>query len=168
MTQYAALYVFPAFMAAAALSDLLTMKISNALSVLLFAAFLAMAYFTKMPLDTFGWSLGCGFFVLLITFGMFAMGWIGGGDAKLVSASAVWLGWSLLMPYLLIASIFGALLTMALLMFRRFRLPGFLAGKAWAERLHKPKGGIPYGIALAASAVCFYPSSSVFLAGAAI
>ena len=167
MTQYAAFYVFPAFMAAAALSDLLTMKISNALSLLLFAAFLVMAYFTKMPLEAFGWSLGCGFFILLITFGMFSMGWIGGGDAKLVSASAVWLGWGLLMPYLLIASIFGAILTMMLLLFRRFRLPGFLAERAWAKRVHEPKGGIPYGIALAASAVCFYPSSAVFLAGVA-
>lgn len=123
MTQYAAFYIFPIFMVAA-LSDLLTMKISNAISLLLFAAFLAMAYFTGMSLETLGWSLGCGFFVLVVTFGMFSMGWIGGGDAKLVSASAVWLGWGLLMPYLLIASIFGALLTMALLLFRYFRLPG--------------------------------------------
>jgi prepilin peptidase CpaA len=92
---------------------------------------------------------------------MFAMGWIGGGDAKLVSATAVWMGWSLLMPYLAIASIFGGLLTILLLMFRRFRLPMFLKGKAWAERLHKPRGGIPYGVALAASALCFYPSSHI-------
>ena len=168
MIQYAAMYAFPAIMLFAAISDLMTMRISNMLSIALLAAFLLMAYILKMPSDVLGWSLACGFTVLLVTFGMFAMGWIGGGDAKLVSVISVWMGWSLLMPYLAIASIFGGLLTIALLVFRRFKLASALKGAAWAERLHRPKGGIPYGVALAASALCFYPSSKIWLALAAV
>jgi len=164
MAYYAVLYIFPAIMLFAAFSDLFTMKISNVVSLLLLATFPVMAYLTNMPLQTFGWSLACGFTVLLITFGMFAMGWIGGGDAKLAAATALWLGWALLMPYLLVASVFGGLLTLGLLIFRRIPLPPFAAAREWIQRLHEPRGGIPYGIALAASALFFYPSSSIWVA----
>ncbi len=164
MFQGAALYLFPLIMLTAAISDLMTMRISNLLSIALLAAFLGMAYYTNMPMETLLWSLACGLLVLLITFGMFAMNWVGGGDAKLVSVTAVWMGWSLILPYLAIASIFGGLLTIFLLVFRRFKLASFLKGAAWAERLHRPKGGIPYGVALAASALCFYPASKISMA----
>lgn len=163
MIMYAAYIIFPLIMLIAAVSDLMTMKISNYLSAGLLLAFLVMAFLTKMPLQIFMWSLGCGLMMLFITFGMFAVGWVGGGDAKLVSATAIWMGWSLLMPYLLVASVFGGILTILLLMFRRFRLPGFLANREWALRLHKPRGGIPYGVALAASALVFYPSTPILL-----
>jgi prepilin peptidase CpaA len=167
MIQYAALLIFPLVMLFAAISDLMTMKISNLLSIALVVLFCIMAFVVQMPLKDFGWSMLCGFTVLLITFGMFAMGWIGGGDAKLVSATAIWMGWALLLPYLLIASVFGGVLTMLLLMFRRFKLPGFLADREWALRLHKPRGGIPYGVALAASAICYYPSTQIWVSAAA-
>ncbi len=89
----------------------------------------------------------CGFTVLLVTFGMFAMGWIGGGDAKLVSATAIWMGWALLLPYLLIASVFGGVLTMLLLMFadsscRLSRESRVGSAPAQAKRWHSLWGGI--------------------------
>ena len=134
------------------------------MSLALLVAFCIMAYVTKMPATAFAWSMACGLTVLLVTFGMFAMGWVGGGDAKLVSVTAVWMGWSLLLPYLLVASVFGGLLTVLLLAFRRFKLPSFMSERAWAQRLHKPRGGIPYGVALAAAGLFFYPSTQIWLA----
>jgi prepilin peptidase CpaA len=38
-------------------------------------------------------------------------------------------------------------------------MPSGLIGKEWAERLHKPGGGVPYGIALAIAALVVYPST---------
>jgi prepilin peptidase CpaA len=38
-------------------------------------------------------------------------------------------------------------------------MPRMLIGKEWAERLHKPGGGVPYGIALAIAALVVYPST---------
>jgi prepilin peptidase CpaA len=38
-------------------------------------------------------------------------------------------------------------------------MPSILAGKRWAERLHEPGGGVPYGIALAVAALVIYPST---------
>lgn len=164
MTQYAAFVIFPLLMLIAAVSDLLTMKISNYLTAGLLISFFLMAYLIGMPWQDLAWASLCGLAVLLVTFGMFAMGWVGGGDAKLVSASALWMGWSLLLPYLVIASLFGGVLTIILLVFRRFGLPSFLAGRAWAMRLHQPRGGVPYGIALAASGLFFYPNTQIWLA----
>ena len=46
-----------------------------------------------------------------------------------------------------------------LLLFRTQPLPPFLASQQWIERLHRKDGGVPYGIALAAAALCIYPDT---------
>ena len=97
--------------------------------------------------------------VLVFSFGFFTQGWIGGGDAKLVAATALWFGFDYLLDYLIYASLFGGLLTLALLQFRRLPLPAPLARQAWIIRLHETGGGIPYGIALAAAALVVYPKT---------
>jgi prepilin peptidase CpaA len=63
------------------------------------------------------------------------------------------------MEYLVYGSVFGGALTLALLQFRAFPLPALLVGQTWAERLHEKKGGVPYGIALAAAALVIYPTT---------
>ncbi|MGZ8308410.1 MAG: A24 family peptidase [Rhodoplanes sp.] len=155
----ARLMVFPALMAFAASSDLLTMTISNRVSILLVIGFVCLAFATGMPLDAVLAHLGAGALVLVVGFAFFSRGWIGGGDAKLAAATALWLGWSDLYDFLLCASLLGGWLTFALLEFRQYALPPLLTGRAWIERLHRTDGGIPYGIALAAAALVVYPST---------
>jgi prepilin peptidase CpaA len=87
----------------------------------------------------------------------FARGWIGGGDAKLAAATALWLGFDHLMGYALYASIFGGVLTLAMIRFRLMPLPRMLEDQDWVKRLHRLDGGVPYGIALAAAALLIYP-----------
>jgi prepilin peptidase CpaA len=103
--------------------------------------------------------VGAGGLVLAITFVFFLRGWVGGGDAKLAAATALWLGWTHLFDYVLYASLLGGVLTLGLLEFRKLSMPSGLIGKEWAERLHKPGGGVPYGIALAIAALVVYPST---------
>ena len=55
---------------------------------------------TGMPLPVIGLHFGAAFIVLAIGFGCFAMGWIGGGDAKLAAAIALWFGFDYLLEYL--------------------------------------------------------------------
>jgi prepilin peptidase CpaA len=153
------LLIFPAVMAFAASSDFFTMTISNRISVILVAGFVALAVGTGMPLGDMLGHAEAGGLVLAVTFTLFLFGWIGGGDAKLAAATALWLGWAQLYDYLLYASLFGGVLTLALIEFRKYTLPRTLVGKVWAERLHKPGGGVPYGIALAIAALCVYPST---------
>ena len=151
--------VFPALMAFAASSDLLTMTISNRLSLALSAAFLAMALFTGMPLEAVGMHVLAAAVVLTVGFIFFAQGWIGGGDAKLVAATALWFGFDHLLDYMIYASIFGGALTLLLLQFRKLPLPAALARQGWIMRLHDTGTGVPYGIALAAAALVVYPKT---------
>jgi len=153
------LILFPTMMALAASSDLLTMTISNRLSLVLAGGFFALALVIGMSGMDILTHLAAGFAVLVVSFGCFARGWIGGGDAKLAAATALWFGFDHLLVYLLYASLFGGALTLLLIQFRAFPLPGFLAGREWIERLHKKDGGVPYGIALAAAALCIYPDT---------
>jgi len=159
MTEAIKLLLFPAMMAFAASSDLLTMTIPNRVSLIMVGGFLLLAVTTGMSLEQIALHAGAGLLVLCITFGFFARGWIGGGDAKLAAATALWFGFEHLMEYALYGSIFGGVLTLALLQYRALPMPGILVGRAWAERLHKANGGIPYGIALAAAALMIYPDT---------
>jgi prepilin peptidase CpaA len=156
----ARLMIFPAVMAFAASSDLFTMTISNRISLILVAGFVALAIGSGMPPGEMLQHAGAGGLVLAVTFTFFLFGWVGGGDAKLAAATALWLGWAHLFDYLLYASILGVVLTLALLEFRKFSMPSVLSGREWAERLHKPGGGVPYGIALAVAALVVYPSTA--------
>jgi prepilin peptidase CpaA len=153
------LLFFPALMAFAASSDLITMTISNRLSLALTLGFAVLTVASGMPLPAVGWHLAAAAVVLTVTFAMFALGWIGGGDAKLAAATALWFGFDHLLDYLLYASIFGGALTLLLLEFRKWPLPHALARQRWIERLHERTTGVPYGIALAAAALVVYPQT---------
>ena len=153
------LMLFPALMAFAAVSDLLTMTISNKIALLLIAGFVAIAAFGGMNLNEALGHFGAAAVVLVVAFTCFAMGWIGGGDAKLASVTALWFGFGHLMDYLIYASIAGGVLTLLLLQFRQWPLPHIIASHAWIQRLHDKGGDVPYGIALAAGALLIYPET---------
>ncbi len=159
MVELAILLIFPAAMCLAGSSDLFTMTISNRLSLSLVAAFFAMALVTGLPLATIGWHVVAGILMLALCFFAFAMGWMGGGDAKLAAATALWLGFGTLPQYLMLATLLGGVLTLGLLYLRTLPLPALLAQEGWAQRLHDKKTGIPYGIALAAAGLAIYPTS---------
>ena len=168
MIVIAALVLFPLLMAYAALSDLLTMTISNRVSAALVVGFAGLALASGMSLATLlSVHLACGAAVLVLTFALFAFGWIGGGDAKLAAATAVWLGWVNLYDYGLTASILGAALTVGILMLRKRELPASLARQAWLVRIHTAGNGVPYGIALAAAGLTLYPDTALWAAAAA-
>jgi prepilin peptidase CpaA len=151
--------LFPALMAFAAASDLFTMTISNRISLALAASFLALASMSGMALPEILSHAGAGAAVLALAFGCFAMGWVGGGDAKLAAATALWFGFGHLLDYLLYGSLFGGALTLLLLQFRQWPLPYAFAGQPWLMKLHAKESGIPYGIALALGALVVYPET---------
>ncbi len=160
LTDAIRLLVFPAMMAFAASSDLLTMTISNRVSLILIGGFFALAIMSGMPLAEIGTHLGAAAIVLAAAFVFFARGWIGGGDAKLAAATALWLGFDQLLNYVILASMFGGLLTLLVMRFRLVPLPQWLADQEWASRLHRMDAGIPYGIALALAALVIYPDTA--------
>ena len=159
LTDALRLCLFPLLMAFAAWSDLFTMTISNRVSLILVAGFFILAALVGMNGTQILSHVGAGALVLSVTFTFFACGWIGGGDAKLAAATALWLGFDPLMNYLLYASLLGGALTLLLLQFRSWPLPVSVIRQEWVSRLHNVNSGVPYGIALAAAALAVYPST---------
>src|SRR5579864_5446597 len=106
------LLLFPALMAFAASSDLLTMTISNKLSLALAGGFFLLVIVTGMGFAAVGMHLAAAALVLVAAFVMFAQGWIGGGDAKLAAATALWFGFGHLFDFLVYASLLGGALTL--------------------------------------------------------
>ena len=155
----ARLLLFPALMAFAAASDLFTMTIPNRVSLALVGGFFGLALLGGMGLHDMLSHIGAGVAVLAVAFACFALGWIGGGDAKVAAAAALWFGFAYLLDYLLYASLFGGALTLVLLQFRQWPLPWSLGGQTWLLRLHSKDTGIPYGIALAIGALMIYPET---------
>ncbi|AMB45590.1 prepilin peptidase [Methylobacterium sp. AMS5] len=154
--------VFPFLMAYAAASDLLTMRISNRVNGLVFAAFVVYALASGMAWTDVFWHLAACALTLTITFLMFARGWIGGGDAKLAASTALWIGLAHLPDYLILASLLGGPLTLAILSARSYPLPRLALKLPFALHLHDTKTGIPYGIALAAAALAVMPNAFGF------
>jgi prepilin peptidase CpaA len=159
--------LFPVAMAFAAASDLITMTISNRLTLMLLAVFAIAAPMSGLPAATLGLHLAIAVTVLVVTFALFTFGWIGGGDAKLAAVIALWMGPGQTLPFLIYTALLGGLLTFGFLAFRKLPLPAFIASQDWIQRLHSPANGVPYGIALAAGALLVFPQSEWFAALAA-
>ncbi len=167
MFDYYLLLIFPAAMAFAAMLDLFTMTIPNKISLVLLGSFLVIAPLTGMPWDQFFVHLGIGLAVLVVGFVLFALGFLGGGDAKLLAAATLWIGYNDLLMYLVYAAYIGAVLAIAIVIYRGMLPPRWALKLGWAMRLYNKKEGIPYGIALAGGALLTFPSTPWFLAVAA-
>lgn len=159
-----AIVFFPALMALSASMDLLTFTIPNRLCVALALGYVVFAAALGVPAVAILLNLSCALAILAITFIMFSLGWLGGGDAKLAAATAAWLGWAAILDYGVAAALFGGVLTVALLGARMTPLPAALGRIDWLKRLHDASAGVPYGIALAAAGLMQYPNSSIWSA----
>ncbi len=164
MIEFPLLLMFPAAMAFAGAMDFFTLTIPNKVSIALITAFAVAAAMAGMPLANAANHVSAGLLFLVIGIFMFSMGWLGGGDAKLLAAAALWLGFDSLFPYLILVTFLGGALAVALLTYRNITPPVWVMGQDWALRLHDRRGGIPYGVALAGAALWVYPSTPWFLA----
>jgi prepilin peptidase CpaA len=160
--QIVILTIFPALLVIAAVSDLLTFKIPNWISLGLLGLFVVVAPFAELSWTIIASHLVLGVVLLLVGMVMFSMNLLGGGDAKLLAAVGLWTGWLALPVYLLWAAIMGGILALTLIMFRKTPLIAGMEATPWIARLHDKQAGIPYGIALAAGALIALPQTVWF------
>lgn len=159
------LLIFPALVIVAALKDVTSYTIPNWISLALVAAFVPAAAVSGAPLPAIGLCLAAGLGALFLGMGMFAAGWIGGGDAKLFAASALWIGWPATFPFMLATGLAGGALTMTILALRSGWLEPVLAGSpSWLRKLSAQGGDIPYGVAIAVGALATFPQGALALA----
>lgn len=156
--------VFPFCMVFAALSDMLSMTIANRVSIILLATFAIVAPLTGMEWASFGRHFAAGGLVLAVTFALFAIGGMGGGDAKLLAASAVWLGFDMqLMEYLVYTAFLGGVLTVAILAYRGSALAVYTGHNPFLRHFADGKAGVPYGVALGVGGLLAYPNSPLMV-----
>lgn len=155
--------VLPALTIAAGLHDLTTMKIPNWIPGLLILGFFPAALAAGFgPLDI-ALHFGVGVGALFVGMALFALNWVGGGDAKLLAAVCLWMGASGSAVFLIFTALFGGAFCLALIFARGHMRALAVGGPAWASRLLEPKGDIPYGVAIAAGALLAFPQSELML-----
>ncbi|MGO4387004.1 prepilin peptidase [Microvirga sp. 2YAF29] len=148
---------FAAAIVWAGLMDLATLKIRNELVLFLVGIYAALAPLAGLGAVQIGMSAAVALSVLVGMFIFFALGWIGGGDAKLSAVVALWLGAEHALPYIVYTALFGGLLTLALLQFRAISLPDSVRRVPWIAQLHSRNSGVPYGAAIASAALFTFP-----------
>jgi prepilin peptidase CpaA len=153
--------VFPFLLILAAIWDLATYTIPNRLTVALAATFPVFALFVGMMPIQIGYHLLTGLCAIVLGFALFALRFVGGGDAKLFAAAALWFGFRHFLIFALTASVIGGAMTLAILAFRKVPLPQILCRHAWIMRLHDERAGIPYGVALASGALVVLPQADI-------
>lgn len=156
-------YVFPLAMLAAAISDIISFRIPNILSLILLAVFFPFAFLSGMDFWQVGTHVLTGFGVLVVTFGLFSAGLFGGGDAKLVSVAALWVGASQLLIFLVAVTIAGGAVAIAVIIFRRLPI-GQLETIEWIGNLYRPKKDrrdIPYAVAISVGAFWVMPHLTI-------
>ncbi len=167
VTTLAVLVIFVGCMLAAAWSDIVLMKIPNWISLALIVGF-----FVITPFVWAGWSIfGTHLLVMIVVFAvvavMFELGWMGGGDAKLLSATSLWWVWQDLPYYLIFTALAGGVLTLGIILLRTFFPAQILKSKS-LYRLLKDEKRIPYGLALAIGALITLPNSQIYLKAAGL
>jgi prepilin peptidase CpaA len=144
----------------AAAMDVFTMRIANGISIALIAVFLVAALITGLTFEQVMIHLAVGAAVLVANMVLFHLRFVGGGDAKLLGAASIWIGYEQLLPFIVYVTIFGGVLALLILAYRRIPA-GALPLPDWAARLHKQGEGIPYGVAITAGALLIYPLTSI-------
>ena len=164
VTQAIIFVVFPLCLAVAACSDFLTMLIPNRVSAILLASFFVVAPLAGLGLTDIAMHAAAGLAVFSACFALFALNVMGGGDAKLLTASAVWFGMTLsLFEFLIYVSFIGGILTMGILALRAHTNTILASGLPVPAHLMTAKK-VPYGVAIGIAAFMAYPSSPLMLA----
>lgn len=149
--QFICLIGFALLLVMAAWQDLRTMRIADAVSLAIIAAFGVWALSGLAAGDTtligLGLAAGCAVAVFALGALGFAVGALGGGDVKLLAASSLFAGPALLPDFLMVTALAGGVLGLATLMGARVGPAASVGDASVAGRL---RGNLAYGPAIAA------------------
>ncbi|HYM98748.1 MAG TPA: prepilin peptidase [Aestuariivirgaceae bacterium] len=163
MTARIVLILFILLMLTAAVSDLRSYRLPNWLVAAVASLFIVAAAATGMPLSLALWHGLAGVLVLIAGFGLFTAGVIGGGDAKLLAAVALWIGWTKLATFIFYTALAGGALAIVMLIWEFFRLHVELTAgnpnSSLIKRITSLKPDLPYGVAIAAGACATLPET---------
>lgn len=138
----------------AAFSDVRTYTIPNWITVAALALYPAHVLASPAPVNWVG-GITVAAIVLAAGFVLFALRWMGAGDAKLMTAAAIWAGQELIVQFLAVVAPVGGILSIVVLV-RRAKFvqvetaEGVSADQQSASLM---RARVPYGVAVAAGAI---------------
>lgn len=154
--------IMPICLALAAVSDLFTMTIPNRVSAVALITFILLAPFLGLAWSAIGMSLLAGLIVFSVCFALFALNVMGGGDAKLLTATAVWFGFDpSLLVFLVSVAYVGGGVTLLFLLLRSQASTVLAMGIPLPASVVSEKK-IPYGIAIAIGGFLSFPEAPIF------
>ncbi|MFN4141802.1 prepilin peptidase [Aestuariivirga sp.] len=159
MIPFLSAFLFPALMTVAGTGDVLTLRIPNWLNLLIAALFFPMALAAGMPAETIILHSAVGAAMLVAGFALFSLGLFGGGDAKLLAAAGLWVGWPALLPFLMGTAIAGGVLAVAVGVWSMVGLSAEIEDTPILRRLTFIKPNVPYGFAFAVGAILVFPQT---------
>lgn len=157
--EFCVLLIFPFALIYAGISDAMSFTISNRISLALFIGFILLVPFSGLSLGEIGAHVVVGFVMLVLGFILFARGYLGGGDAKIIAAASLWLGPDYTGMFLLFVAFYGGLLSLIIMKIYSTPLPKFLASQKWLVNYQTGTAAVPYGIAIGLSGLSIYPYS---------
>lgn len=151
LLQTGCLIAFAGLLLVAAWRDLRTMRIENSLSLAIMAVFAIWAaaglLAGSLAPAELGLAVAGAGALFLVAAAAFAAGTVGGGDVKLLAATALFAGPSLVMDFLFVTAVTGGVLGVAVLAGAPI---GTASGRGTATLRDRLRGGLPYGPAIAA------------------
>jgi len=141
------LAVFAGLLVAAAVEDALHYKLSNRITLALTLLYPAYVLASPTPVDWMP-AVILAAVVLAVGFGLFVVGWAGGGDAKLFAAATLWAGVPHFPEFLLATTLFGGALSLVMIGRRLLARRAALAGNTPRPRI-LGQFELPYGVAIA-------------------
>jgi prepilin peptidase CpaA len=131
-------------------TDVTSLRISNWNSLAIVVLFGLFAVLGRLSLEDFLWHLAAGAIVFAIGAVLFAWRKLGGGDVKLLAAVSLWIGWGALLEFILAVSLFGAVVSLAVIAMRRSVMAAVINGRGYRPVVLEPREGAPYAVAIAA------------------
>lgn len=158
----AALAVYVVLLVTAGISDFRTLRIPNWLTGALALAFPVSALAVGQPVDWLS-HLGAGVAVFAVAAGLFALRLMGGGDVKLLAATAMWVGLGQLLPYLVLVALVGGVFAVGCVILRHPLVQAAILATVCRLPVFAHKQlPIPYGIPIAVAGVLMVPALPIF------
>jgi prepilin peptidase CpaA len=131
--------------------DMRERRIPNVLCLTVATLGLTRILLAKNPVAA-GYTLAAGAAILIVAFLLFWRGIIGGGDAKLIPAMVLLIGYRNLIDFLFLMSLCGGALALAIMARERFG-PRCLRSRPRESSGESTRSTVPYGVAIAVAGV---------------
>lgn len=144
-------------------SDIRSLRIPNWHSLVILCCF-APAWWAMPGLFGALWQhVGAMGFMFVMTYAMFILGMVGGGDSKFATALGLWIGLKGLILFMFYMAIIGGVVGIASLAIRKYKPFKNLKAGSWAEQAQSGRNVVPYGLAIGLGAwVTFFHTGLIY------